>query len=180
MNVTKAYWCCRTEPIGAKEAQHLGLVDEILCKSRDGFVDAVISAAVELPMDNKIRHAVKKKKMIKKKKFQKLLRSHREAELREMKRCFESNAYRISRQKFVFKYRKYDCHRRVSIPGSNDHPHVAPISRDGEKTNTTPEMSTVYDVEGVLATAEVAMRQGVCREMACQSELASVATRLSF
>lgn len=95
-------------PVSAKEGLTLGLIDEILTETRDGFVKAVIERAVAFGT-NFVEDVLSHKKKALTPEFHRRIELHRQVELEKMKQCFENEEFHIARRAFVYKYRHLSC-----------------------------------------------------------------------
>jgi len=94
-----------SEPMSAKQALGLGMVDRVFGTDPDSFVAAVIREAEALVDDQASLDALldTKREMVDADSFRSLLADHRRRELERMKACFQMPSYHTKRRAFVYK-----------------------------------------------------------------------------
>lgn len=110
-----------TNPVSARQAVEIGLIDEILGTNFNTFFDAVQNYARNLANNPNLDDMIAKKQVNTDPSFNETIAAHRFNELEKMAECFTDPAYHGKRRAFVYKTK--------SVP-----PCVASSVRDGQTT----------------------------------------------
>lgn len=92
-----------TDPVSARQAVEMGLIDEILGTNFNTFVDSVQEYAEKLANNPDLDDMIAKKQVNIDPLFNETIAKHRSNELEQMKKCFDDPEYHGKRRAFVYK-----------------------------------------------------------------------------
>ena len=98
-----------TEPLGALEAEKIGLIDKVLCSSAVDFLSCVQKEAREVAGSADLSSSIESKNSKDMVHYRDEIESCRSQELKEMKKCFGNENYHRARKAFVYKSKILPC-----------------------------------------------------------------------
>lgn len=110
-----------TDPVSARQAVKMGLIDKILGTDFNTFIDSLQEYAKTLAKNPDLDDMIAKKQVNTDPSFKDVIASHRYNELKQMKTCFADPQYHSKRRSFVYKSK--------FVP-----PCVASSVEDGQRT----------------------------------------------